>query len=152
MCYVRNVTKQRDKFDPRADQCVFVGYPLGQKGWKVYNLRTKDFQVSRDIVFYEDVFPFGTNLENQTKEINGNLDLQHSISHFPDETESLNGENQRITREDPIDEVDTDHNINTEHNAQSEGRQRPCHSKINFLRLELDSHLLILGTITAIVL
>lgn len=64
LCYVRNVSKDKDKFDPRAEQCVFMGYPLGQKGWKVYNLRIKSFHTSRDVIFYEDVFPFSKNLGN----------------------------------------------------------------------------------------
>ncbi|CAJ2650467.1 unnamed protein product [Trifolium pratense] len=58
LCYVATTSKQRDKFGPRADRCVFLGYPQGQKGWKVYNLKTREFIVSRDVVFYENVFPF----------------------------------------------------------------------------------------------
>ena len=36
-----------------------MGYPYGQKGWKIYDLETHEIFVSRDIIFYEDVFPFG---------------------------------------------------------------------------------------------
>lgn len=93
--YVRNAARQMDKFDPSADQCVFIGYPIRQKGWKVYNLRTKDFLVSRDVIFYEEVFPFASNIGDETQIVNANLDLQHGISHFPDETEPQNDETER---------------------------------------------------------
>lgn len=39
-------------------KCVFVGYPHGKKGWKLYDLDTGDIFVSRDVRFYEDEFPF----------------------------------------------------------------------------------------------
>ena len=38
---------------------MFVGYPFRQKGWRFYDLDTKDFFfVSRDVKFIEDVFPY----------------------------------------------------------------------------------------------
>ncbi|KAI5410301.1 hypothetical protein KIW84_055701 [Lathyrus oleraceus] len=41
-------------------RCVFVGYPKGQKGWTVYILRTRGIYVSRDVVFFENVFPYAS--------------------------------------------------------------------------------------------
>ncbi|RDY03103.1 hypothetical protein CR513_13356, partial [Mucuna pruriens] len=41
-----------------ATQCIFVRYPQGQKGWQVYNPCTQEFSVSRDVRFYEDMFPY----------------------------------------------------------------------------------------------
>lgn len=37
---------------------MFVGYPFGKKGWRLYDLEKKEFFVSRDVVFKEDEFPF----------------------------------------------------------------------------------------------
>lgn len=59
LCYAKSPSKQQDKFAPKADRCIFIGYPQGQKGWKLYNLKSHEFFVSRDVVFYEDIFPFG---------------------------------------------------------------------------------------------
>ncbi|KAJ4812357.1 Retroelement pol polyprotein-like [Rhynchospora pubera] len=57
MCYTHK-SRISDKFDSRSRRCVFVGYPFGKKGWQVYDLETKEFIVTRDVVFCEDEFPF----------------------------------------------------------------------------------------------
>ena len=49
-----------DKFASRSWRCVFVGYPYGKKGWRLYDLEKQDFIVSRDVVFLEDFFPLPT--------------------------------------------------------------------------------------------
>uniref|UniRef100_A0A3Q7GVD8 Uncharacterized protein n=1 Tax=Solanum lycopersicum TaxID=4081 RepID=A0A3Q7GVD8_SOLLC len=35
-----------------------LGYVAHQKGYKLYNLVTKSILISRDVIFYEDIFPF----------------------------------------------------------------------------------------------
>ncbi|KAJ4790834.1 Retroelement pol polyprotein-like [Rhynchospora pubera] len=59
LCYVSNRSPFVDKFGSKTRKCVFVGYPFGKKGWRVYCLDTGDFLVSRDVVFCETEFPFG---------------------------------------------------------------------------------------------
>ena len=58
LCYAHDHPKHRDKFDSRAQRCVFIGYPFGQKGYRVFNLTTKHIFTSRDVHFYETQFPF----------------------------------------------------------------------------------------------
>lgn len=58
LCYITNNIPHKGKFDPRADPCVFSGYSFNQKGYKVFNLRTHSTQVSRDVTFHEDIFPY----------------------------------------------------------------------------------------------
>jgi len=50
--------KGKDKFTSRSKKCVFVGYPFGTKGWKVFDLKTKKKIICRDAIFYENLFPF----------------------------------------------------------------------------------------------
>ncbi|KAJ1697014.1 hypothetical protein LUZ63_005526 [Rhynchospora breviuscula] len=56
LCYIKSRTS--DKFKSRSRKCVFVGYHFGQKGWRVYDLETNEFVVSRDVIFCENDFPF----------------------------------------------------------------------------------------------
>jgi hypothetical protein len=57
LCYATNL-KPTHKFDQRAHRCIFVGYPLGQKAYRVYDLRTHKIFSSRDVTFSEHIFPF----------------------------------------------------------------------------------------------
>jgi len=56
LCYAHNQGKGGDKFASKSRKCIFVGYPHGKKGWKLYDLETHNFFVSRDVVFYEMYF------------------------------------------------------------------------------------------------
>ena len=69
LCYVHQHLRKKDKFDSRSKKCIFVGYPFGKKGWKVYDLETGEIFVSRDVVFCEQIFPHFTHEEpnNRTK-------------------------------------------------------------------------------------
>jgi len=52
-----NPSRSHDKFDPRRVPCLFVGYPSQQNGYRLLNLLTNQYFVSRDVVFYEHIFP-----------------------------------------------------------------------------------------------
>lgn len=52
LCFATLLPKH-DKFSPRAVKAVLVGYGTTQKGFKLYNLDTKQFFISRDVVFME---------------------------------------------------------------------------------------------------
>lgn len=60
LCYAHNQKSKGDKFAPRSRKCVFVGYPHGKKGWKLYDLETGEIFVSRDVKLHENEFPFAT--------------------------------------------------------------------------------------------
>nr|GEV68003.1 leucine-rich repeat-containing protein [Tanacetum cinerariifolium] len=63
--------RTRDKFDERGKPGVFLGYPHGTKGYKVFDLKTKRIVLSRDVNFHEEIFPFDKVQEmdeNETRE------------------------------------------------------------------------------------
>ncbi|KAL1200788.1 Retrovirus-related Pol polyprotein from transposon RE1 [Cardamine amara subsp. amara] len=60
LCYAHNKDHRGDKFASRSIKCVFIGYPFGKKGWRVYDLQTHKIFTSRDVVFTESSFPFAS--------------------------------------------------------------------------------------------
>ena len=54
--YVHVPDSQRRKLDAKAHRAIFVGYPPGVKGYKLYDLEKKKFIVSRNVQFFEGNF------------------------------------------------------------------------------------------------
>ncbi|GKB52370.1 ribonuclease H-like domain-containing protein [Tanacetum coccineum] len=57
LCF-STVLNETDKFASKSEKCVFVGYAFDKKGYKLFSLDNKKFLFSRDVKFYETVFPF----------------------------------------------------------------------------------------------
>ncbi|KAM0061566.1 putative RNA-directed DNA polymerase [Helianthus debilis subsp. tardiflorus] len=57
LCFCTNL-HDTDKLSSRAEKCVFIGYSHEKKGYKVYSLDSKSVLFSRDVKFYETIFPF----------------------------------------------------------------------------------------------
>ena len=46
----------RRKLDPKSEKGVLVAYPLDTKGYKIYNIESKKFIRSKDVLFHENKF------------------------------------------------------------------------------------------------
>ncbi|KAD6796413.1 hypothetical protein E3N88_07309 [Mikania micrantha] len=68
LAYYRNIETKGDKFAPRAKIGVFVGYPFGVKGYKVYDLEKGKILNSKDIKVIENSFPFLSKHKDVTEE------------------------------------------------------------------------------------
>nr|KYP48259.1 Retrovirus-related Pol polyprotein from transposon TNT 1-94 [Cajanus cajan] len=69
LCFAATLSSQRVKFSPRSTTCVFIGYPLGVKGYKLYDLQTKKIFLSRDVMFHESTFPFHSIINHQPPDL-----------------------------------------------------------------------------------
>jgi len=94
LCYAHNQNRGGDKFPSKSRKCVFIGYPHGKKGWKLYDLESEEFFVSGHVVFQEDVFPF-----DYLDRVQSTLSIQEPIP-------GLNGVNLAIKRGVVIEEED----------------------------------------------
>ena len=115
--YVHIPDQKRRKLDKKAYKAVFVGYPLGKKGYKIYNPANKRFAYSRDVTFIENSFTmfdtttrnlagqeFSTNFDTTTFDTFDNFDSFDTFFNTFD-TESNHEEDFQV--EDPThDEID----------------------------------------------
>nr|KAJ0213000.1 hypothetical protein LSAT_V11C400157850 [Lactuca sativa] len=70
-----------DKFSERADKCVFLGYSSDKKGYKVLSLDSNLVFVSRDVKFYESVFPLKLKSSSITNKYNDPLSSSDPFSY-----------------------------------------------------------------------
>lgn len=62
--YALNLISQRKHFDSSSKRCVFIGYTNGIKCYNLYDLEAKVYIISRDVFFYEELFPFYESVNN----------------------------------------------------------------------------------------
>lgn len=89
LCYARSLRRDNEKFGDRSRRCIFVGYPFGQKGWRVYDLESGEYFVLRDDVFSKTEFLYAAHNEaqiavgsSQTEEVAIDDDLQDEGRRF----------------------------------------------------------------------
>uniref|UniRef100_A0A251SF15 Putative gag-polypeptide of LTR copia-type n=1 Tax=Helianthus annuus TaxID=4232 RepID=A0A251SF15_HELAN len=73
LCF-STVLNDLDKLSFNAEKCVLIGYSNVKKGYKLWSLDNKKEFYSRDVKFYETVFPFkSSQIANQDKNLNQSL-------------------------------------------------------------------------------
>jgi hypothetical protein len=132
-CQAWAYTNDGSKLSPRAVECVFLGYPEGVKGWKLYSLKDQKIILSRSVHFNEGKFPFldrkriaGTpermDLLTSKEEEDSEEDGTDSESEEGNQTDS---EDQETEEENDYDEVPAHEEEDQEVVLQMEGVQVP---------------------------
>ncbi|GKE17926.1 ribonuclease H-like domain-containing protein, partial [Tanacetum coccineum] len=93
--YFSTVLNDFEKFSSRSDKSMFIGYSNDKKGYKLNSLESKKVFYSRDVKFYETVFPFKNSTE--CKEYEMVFQNKNSLNFF-------NNDEDESKSEDPYDD------------------------------------------------
>ena len=85
--HIGSEVNQRRKLDAKAHRAIFVGYPRGVKGYKLYDLEKKKFIVSRNVQFFEENFDHSD--EKVKSDDAGQADLKFIYPDMNQENESV---------------------------------------------------------------
>ncbi|GJU50641.1 ribonuclease H-like domain-containing protein [Tanacetum coccineum] len=89
------ILNNSDKFGSRSEKYVLIGYSNYKKGYKLFSLDKKQIVFSRDVKFFEDIFPFKQKLDMSNEQsvpglnnkdfFNFNGSIDHSEIPYDDE-------------------------------------------------------------------
>ncbi|KAJ0435743.1 putative RNA-directed DNA polymerase [Helianthus annuus] len=104
LCF-STVLNEPDKFAFHADKCVFLGYSNIKKGYKVWSLDNKKVYFSRDVKFYENIYPFKLKtIDNQEKVFELNLNhltffdiITSEVPNMPNDEEGTSGAHDPVS-------------------------------------------------------
>lgn len=80
-CYALTLTQNISKLSPTARKCIIVGYLFAKKEYKLFDLDSKNFVISMDVV-YETIFSFQNQIQQFSFSFMYDFVWLHSISKF----------------------------------------------------------------------
>ncbi|GKB74092.1 ribonuclease H-like domain-containing protein, partial [Tanacetum coccineum] len=84
-----------DKFGGRYEKCVMIGYFSVKKGYRLYSLDKHQFIFSRDVKFFENIFPFKDSDKVKNDTTNVFQDVNH-INFFDLEYSKIPNDDERV--------------------------------------------------------
>ena len=112
LCFA-TILNSHDKLTSRSEKCVMMGYSSSQKGYRLYSLDRRQFFVSRDVKFFESIFPFKESISNGIKNKHTESDVLHDnnlLNFFDLNNPELPNDDERVASRH-----------NSDHESQSEG-------------------------------
>jgi len=101
LCYTGTLTAQRKKLDPRASPGLFLGYKPNTKGYLVFNLKNHSVTISRNVLFYETVFPYRKRDDDNEDRQQLPLPMYNSFDYCGDSEAPLSDGDQSAADKDP---------------------------------------------------
>nr|GMD70186.1 uncharacterized protein LOC109179345 [Ipomoea batatas] len=120
------------------EKCIFLGYPNGVKGYKLYDLKTREVFISRDVVFYEENFPYKAIHSSNSQDAHPKVILptvtaieDHLIPKVPPPTVLPSNDD----RADTVESTETPQQEQQQLRRSSRQPSRPAYSKITVAML-----------------
>ncbi|GAU44272.1 hypothetical protein TSUD_133180 [Trifolium subterraneum] len=60
LVFAATLKANRHKLDSRSRKCILLGFKTGVKGHILFDLKTKEIFISRDVSFFEHIFPYAS--------------------------------------------------------------------------------------------
>ncbi|GKA73143.1 ribonuclease H-like domain-containing protein [Tanacetum coccineum] len=67
LCF-SSVLNNSDKFSSKSEKCILIGYFSSKKAYKLLSLENRSYIFSRDVKFYETIFPYKMNSDKKSFE------------------------------------------------------------------------------------
>ncbi|GJS63128.1 ribonuclease H-like domain-containing protein [Tanacetum coccineum] len=117
LCFA-TIVNNNDKFSSRSEKCVMIGYYNFKKGYRLYSLDKHQFIFSRDVKFFENIFPFKDSEVEKNDSTNVFQDVNH-INFIDIEYPGIPNDDERVANKLNKDKSDSSNssvsgsNINT---------------------------------------
>ncbi|GKB87809.1 ribonuclease H-like domain-containing protein, partial [Tanacetum coccineum] len=107
LCFA-TIVNNNDKLGSRSEKCVMMGYSNFKKGYRLYSLDMHQIIFSRDVKFFETIFPFKDYVAKKIDTTNIFQDINH-VNFFNIEYPEMPNDDERV-----------DPNLNSDKNSQSD--------------------------------
>ncbi|GJX52152.1 putative RNA-directed DNA polymerase [Tanacetum coccineum] len=92
LCF-SSVLNNSDKFSPKSEKCILIGYSSSKKAYKLLSLENRSYIFSRDVKFYETIFPYKMKSNNKTFELNNEVNSRNFFDLFESSHQDISSPN-----------------------------------------------------------
>ena len=121
--YARVPDEKRKKLDPKSQKCIFVGYPAGVKGYKLYDPVKQKMIVRRDVIFIENIFDHSIEKNGEPDELLPAICFDFIYDDDDDDDRNATGD---VENREEVDDVVRENAMDEDmHRDAQDARQRP---------------------------